>query len=361
FKDTVTGSAAIEEGLRTVLAEAQPDLIHIQHLMGYPLAAVKKILAEYGRPIVITLHDFWWVCANAQLITNYSQELCEGPNYHLNCGRCVVARAQRPILAPLIPGFALLLRQRAQQLKGILRLAIHIVTPTRFVADWYRSKLDMLTLPFAVENGIVLPAEAELNHPADLPNWPQEVRLENSSRPLEIAYLGGLDFQKGIGTLIEAVRPHTDQLRLHIAGSKGREPTFAESTLANLPPNAVYHGRLDRRQIWHLLQKADILAVPSLWYETFGLVVSEAFAVGTPPVVSNLGALAERVEHMVDGITCPPGDQYAWQKMLLHLANRRALLEKMRKQRRQVTSIDAHREAIMRIYQRPPTKYFPNN
>jgi len=50
------------------------------------------------------------------------------------------------------------------------------------------------------------------------------------------------------------------------------------------------------------------LVVPSIWYETFGLVVAEAFASGLPVIASRIGALAELVREGETGLLFKPGD-----------------------------------------------------
>ena len=52
----------------------QDDIVHIQHLMGIPVSVVTQI-RERSIPTVITLHDYWYGCANAQLLTNTDQTI----------------------------------------------------------------------------------------------------------------------------------------------------------------------------------------------------------------------------------------------------------------------------------------------
>ena len=76
----------LNEAFAHILSQEQPDVVHIQHLMGLPTSLMAQVQAAVI-PYVITLWDFWWVCANAQLLTNYSQELCQGPRSFINCAR----------------------------------------------------------------------------------------------------------------------------------------------------------------------------------------------------------------------------------------------------------------------------------
>jgi glycosyltransferase involved in cell wall biosynthesis len=56
------------------------------------------------------------------------------------------------------------------------------------------------------------------------------------------------------------------------------------------------------------MKAAKVLIVPSLCYETFGLVVGEAFACGVPVIASRLGAIAELVEEGDTGLLFRAGD-----------------------------------------------------
>jgi glycosyltransferase involved in cell wall biosynthesis len=73
-------------------------------------------------------------------------------------------------------------------------------------------------------------------------------------------------------------------------------------------PEISWLGPKDRGEVQALVGRATCLIAPSLWYETFCLVVAEAFARGTPVVVSKLGALAELVDHGRTGLHFQPGD-----------------------------------------------------
>jgi glycosyltransferase involved in cell wall biosynthesis len=67
-------------------------------------------------------------------------------------------------------------------------------------------------------------------------------------------------------------------------------------------------GRRTREDLRPLMKAARFLIFPSLCYETFGLVVVEAFACGVPVIASRLGAIAELVEEGRSGLLFRPGD-----------------------------------------------------
>lgn len=56
------------------------------------------------------------------------------------------------------------------------------------------------------------------------------------------------------------------------------------------------------------MKRSTALVVPSLWYEGFPLVIIEAFATGLPVIASDIGSLAEIVDHGRTGLLFRPGD-----------------------------------------------------
>ena len=74
--------------------------------------------------------------------------------------------------------------------------------------------------------------------------------------------------------------------------------------------------RLWGRQTWQIVQeqicKSSAIILPSIYYETFGLAVGEAFALGRPALVSDHGALAELVQEGMTGFRLPYNQLDLW-------------------------------------------------
>lgn len=325
-----------------LLDETQPDLIHLNHLMGHPFAVVRA-LQRRNIPHLITLHDFWWVCANAQLLTNYSQELCDGPQRYLNCARCALARSQRERLWPIMtPVLATLLAYRHRRLHQILRQAEQLIAPTEFVRRWYIAHEVPATNIVTIPHGLPLPD--------GLPAIRSAARPEN--RPLRFAYIGGLSWQKGVHGLVEAFQPLSDQAELWIAGDETADPPYTARLRAMASPAVRFLGRLSREQVWQTLGQVDVVVVPALWYETFSFIISEAFAAGVPVIASKLGPLADRVTHEVDGLLVPHGDVLALKAAMHRLLNEPELLPHLRAGVSFPNSIQAYVETLQQVYRR---------
>lgn len=330
---------ALGQALAPVLAAEQPDLVHVQHLMGLPAGLVTQIQAA-GIPYVVTLHDYWYPCANAQLVTNYDGTVCAGPRAWVNCGRCTLARAGHdwPWLAP---GLAPLLAYRAARLRRVLAGAAAIIAPTHFVRQTYAA----LGLPVArlvvVGHGLALPA-----------GFVPSTREPARPGMLHVVYVGSVAWQKGVHLLVEAANqlPH-DGVRLTIYGSLDDFPDYVADLRARAAhPGIRFAGRIDRAALWAALAEADVLAVPSLWYETAALVIQEGFAAGLPVVASDLGALTERVRDGVDGLLLPAGDVAAWRDALRRLRDTPGLLDQLRAHIQPVRTIAEHVSEIEQVY-----------
>jgi phosphatidylinositol alpha-mannosyltransferase len=70
-------------------------------------------------------------------------------------------------------------------------------------------------------------------------------------------------------------------------------------------------GRVSDRGLWEALGEADVLCAPSLAGESFGMVLIEGMASGTPPVASAIAGYSDVVTDGVDGVLVPAADPQA--------------------------------------------------
>jgi phosphatidyl-myo-inositol alpha-mannosyltransferase len=133
----------------------------------------------------------------------------------------------------------------------------------------------------------------------------------NHDRPheeLRLVFVGRAEERKGLPVLLrafEALRGVGVPARLTVAG-----PTAEEVAPLLLDPEGK----------WRLLGEADLLCAPSLGGESFGMVLTEAFASGTPVVVSDIAGYRDVVRDGRDAVLVPAGDAVALGETLLELA-----------------------------------------
>jgi glycosyltransferase involved in cell wall biosynthesis len=132
-----------------------------------------------------------------------------------------------------------------------------------------------------------------------------------------ILYVGRLAPEKGVDTLLDSYLQLPDDVRaasvLVIAGDG---PLYKVKTAADIgvPEHALHWlGFVKGPELAELYAAADVFLFPSTT-ETFGNVVLEAMASGTPVVGANEGGVKDNLIHGKTGLLCPAGDAAAFAK-----------------------------------------------
>ncbi|MEP7200422.1 MAG: glycosyltransferase family 4 protein, partial [Chloroflexota bacterium] len=306
FRDSYANREALRP-FAAVLQQFKPDIVHIQHLKGLH-HNIPQLAVRAGARVVVTLHDYWYFCGNAQLLRP-NGHVCGGPRWWLNCADCAAHRAQEPALmfgAPIIAG---LFAERSRRLAQALQQANVIIAPSRAVYDTYARQMDMATRMRIIEHGI------DAMPDADAPIVP-------AVGPLRILFAGGLSWQKGVHVLLAAFRAlPSGSATLDICGDEHTFPQYVAQLKAAARGLAVtFHGAVPHERLAKMMRQSDVLAIPSLWPETASLVALEAQAVGLPIIASDVGALRERVASAAEGWLVAAGDVGAWGEALGRLA-----------------------------------------
>ena len=136
---------------------------------------------------------------------------------------------------------------------------------------------------------------------------------------LRILFVGRAEERKGLPVLLrafEALRGAGVEARLTVAGATQDEvqPLLLE------PEGVEVAGRVSEEEKWRLLGAADVLCAPSLGGESFGMVLTEAFASGTPVTASDIAGYRDVVRDGVDGLLVPMGDPVELGEALQSLA-----------------------------------------
>jgi glycosyltransferase involved in cell wall biosynthesis len=140
------------------------------------------------------------------------------------------------------------------------------------------------------------PAQRHVILNAVAPSFAAVVRDQRAARPLRLGYVGQLVPAKGVRELVAQMRAWTPaQCELRVAGTGAR--AFEDLLRSEAPPNVKLLGFVDPRQLY---ESIDVLVVPSLWEEPFGMIVIEAYMQGVPVIAARRGGLPEIVD---DGVT----------------------------------------------------------
>jgi glycosyltransferase involved in cell wall biosynthesis len=283
FSTTWSGQAyrEIEERIRLF----QPDVIHSQNFFPLISPSMYDAAKKFHIPVVQTLRNYRLMCCNGLFFRD--GKMCE-----LCLNRIPLAGVR----------YGCYRDSRIQSLAVALMIAHHRLSKT-----WQNKVSRFITLGnFAkgkfIEGG--LPAEKISIRPNFLQNAPEYTGIKREGFAL---FIGRLSAEKGIQTLLKAWKLLLD-IPLVLVGDgpmKGWVEDFVRNE--NLS-NVLLAGRLDQAGVFDYLHRAEMLIVPSEWYETFGRVVMEAFASGTPVIASRIGALQDLVAHEETGLLFQPGD-----------------------------------------------------
>lgn len=373
FSDTYR-SSGVAEAFSQYLDRYRPDVVHVHHLTCLSSTCVDEAKTR-GIPIVFTLHDFWLMCPRGQLLRR-DRTLCSRHS-HSDCVRCLAAqlpidgghprvlalwqRADRLRSLPL-PGelyrflasrpFAretAALAEIAERERHILEMSARVdrfVSPSSFLRDIF------------VDFGI--PAEKIIvsDNGFDLESWchPPKRLPRRTDEPLRAAYLGTWIPSKGVDLAIRAfqgVDPRCATLDVYgYSVPYDDDDTYEDllGDLASSAPSVRIHGRYTPSQIPGLLASADVLVVPSIWYENSPLTIHEAWLARVPVIAAGHGGMREHVRAGVDGLHFRPGSVASLRRTVRRLAGDRSLLERLRSGIGPVKSIEANAVELDRLY-----------
>ncbi|MGH2982541.1 MAG: glycosyltransferase [Solirubrobacterales bacterium] len=129
------------------------------------------------------------------------------------------------------------------------------------------------------------------------------------SNELRVLFVGRPEERKGLPVLLTALGGLVEHVpcRLTVIGAE-REDLDRYVSDPELGQHIEALGRVSDDEIWWELHQADVLCAPSLSGESFGMVLTEAFAAGTPVIASSIAGYNDVVRDGVDGVLVPPAD-----------------------------------------------------
>jgi phosphatidyl-myo-inositol alpha-mannosyltransferase len=129
------------------------------------------------------------------------------------------------------------------------------------------------------------------------------------SDELRVLFVGRAEERKGLPVLLQAFEGLCGHVPARLTAI-GVERDDVERYLMNPDTRKRIdaRGRVSHEELWRGLHEADVLVAPSLAGESFGMILTEAFAAGTPVIASHIAGYADVVTDGVDGVLVPPVD-----------------------------------------------------
>ncbi len=283
--------------VKHVAESFRPDVAHV-HNTWYSLSpSVVSALKAAGIPVVMTLHNYRLTCANGQLLRDGKPcDLCVGsnplPGVRYRCYR-------DSSLASISAVASIALHRRRRTWTGSV---------DRFVAMTGFGKSLFAAAGLPSDRIVVKPHF--VSDPGPRPSPP--------STSNTVLYAGRLSGEKGIDVLIDAwemARPRGLELVL-----LGDGPLRSRLAAREVDGVSILGG-VTVESVRRRMHEARTLVFPSIWYETFGLVIVEALSSGTPTVVSDLGGMPELVSSLGPSWLVAPASVPGWATALAGLAD----------------------------------------
>lgn len=261
------GSAA--QRFDSVLARLDPrdTIVHLHSWTKALSSSVVRRAASRGFRIVTTLHDFLSVCPTGTLFNHGTLQCCTLKPLSL---ACVTSHCDS--------------RSYAQK---VWRVARQVVQKTAGTLPGHNRDFITVSASSARIFRNLLPTGSRLHQVDNFSEVPRmdPVAVEHNDT---LVYVGRLSAEKGPLLFADCLA------RLRRNGVFVGEGDLAGAIQA-LAPDATLTGWLNAEQVLGTLRQARALVFPSLWYETQGLVVAEAAALGVPAIVPDTSAARDWV------------------------------------------------------------------
>jgi glycosyltransferase involved in cell wall biosynthesis len=280
-------STSASRGMDGVLADFQPDIVHLHNIYHQLSPSVLRPVARRRIPAVMTLHDYKLACPTYQFLDHGN--LCQA---------CLGGHFQHAVLRRCKDG--------SLGSSAVMAGELFVHTITRAYAP-----VRVFVCPSAFLEGRMRAAGVYPRRMRHIPHF-----IETRDVPVKTALgsgalvAGRLSPEKGIDVAIRAVGA-IDGAALEIAGTGPDEESLRRLADAVAPGRVRFHGLVDKAEVQRLMLAAAVVVVPSRWYENQPMVVLEALARGVPVVGSTLGGMPELIEPGVTGELVPANDPRA--------------------------------------------------
>lgn len=287
FRFTQPDKARVWRDFREVLELYQPDIVHFHHYVHLGLELIREV-RNYNPEIriILTLHEFFALCHNhGQMIKAGSKELCRRASPQ-DCHRCF------PTYTPQDFFF------RKQFIQSFFALVDEFVSPSRFLAERY--------VDWGVDRHKIRVIENLLEDRDGAATLPERT----GSTRVRLGFFGQINSFKGVDILLRSLlslpEEVRDRLHLSINGSGLENQPDKLRNMINgmvkaLDDCVTLAGPYKPEELPGLMGGCDWIVIPSIWWENSPVVILEAKKFGVPVICSDIGGMAEKVEHGVSG------------------------------------------------------------
>ena len=274
--------------VNALVKKTGPDIAHIHNIRYQLTPSILPALKRHNLPIVMTVNDYKLLCPAHTLFSNKRIcHDCQGLRYYNAVfRRCFKDSYSYSLLVAM--------EMYLNKLSRIYEKNVDI-----FIAPSIFLKNKMIEFGFDSRKISILPYFIETDDYA--------VSSENRGY---FVYLGRLEKTKGVDILLNAIQKSgiAKKYELKIIGDGTEKENLMQYCVDNGINNIKFYGFLPQDQVKDIIKYSIMTIVPSVWYEVFGIIILESFAMGKPVIASRIGGIPEVVTENKDGLLFDPGN-----------------------------------------------------
>lgn len=319
--------------MEQLIKQERPDVAHLHNIYHQISPSVLHSLKKYRIPVVMTLHDYKMVCASYLLFAGGRPcEACTGERYY-NCflKACVKDSRAKSFLNTV----EMYLHHKMLRIYELVDVCI---SPSKFV----KHKLEQMAF------------KGKIIHLPNFIKCDETINPQFSAGKKSIVYFGRLSSEKGLFTLLEAVKGL--DVILKIIGVGPAEENLKLKAKNEKLNNINFLGYRIGEELKDEITKCMFAVLPSECYENNPRSVIEAFALGKPAIGARIGGIPELVKDNVTGLTFKAGDINDLREKIKQLINSPDKIIEMGKNARafveQELNPEKHYRGLMEIYRR---------
>lgn len=261
-----------------IVDRVQPDILHAHNWIIHSLLPHKK-----GRKLVLTLHDYGFICATKKLL--YRDEVCSGPA-PVKCLSCSVGHYGLAKGVPTLTANGLMSAWERRAVDKFVPVSQAVADGNRLEAGSYQ------VIPNFVPDTVSDVPALEAQYADQLPTEPF------------LLFVGAFGRYKGVDVLIEAYKRLDNPPPLVLIGYDTSEhPVETQS----LPPGVRVLRNWPHPAVMGAWERCMMGYAPSVWNEPCATVPMEAMAVGKPVIATRIGGLTDIVADGETGFLVTPG------------------------------------------------------
>ncbi len=294
------------------LKDIKPDVVSVHNVQFHLTYSVLDACKELNIPTVLYIHDPRLFCPGATL--SYGENYChDEPCIKGSPIPCITRKCKENSLkASVLASLNLLFNRKLK----IFDKVSSIICPSRAIRD------------LAVRAGAPEEKTSVISHFIDRDKFNIKAGYENSGYFL---YVGRVDREKDINTLIEAMQNIPEDIKLQIVGT-GYDMQRLKELVAELRlNNVIFRGYLSGQALDEAYRGCNAVILPCNWFEAFGRTILESFLYGKAVIATNIAAIPEIVDHNVNGILFEPKNVQQLSQAMINLVNDREMAINMGK------------------------------